>query len=115
MPERCGYVGSLRLALIANWHVNLLALTSRLRRRSEEEFAMDRAIALIASVRDVAPDVRAFRLVLENERAIPFEPGGHLDVEELVAGQRQTRSYSMLQLGAEPGWAIAVKHPAYGR
>jgi dimethylamine monooxygenase subunit B len=75
---------------------------------------MDREIALVASVRDVAPDVKAFRLVLEDERAVPFEPGGHLDVEVLVGGQVQTRSYSMFRLNDQPGLWIAVRHAPHG-
>ncbi|UPK38248.1 PDR/VanB family oxidoreductase [Bradyrhizobium sp. 186] len=75
---------------------------------------MDRATALVASVEEVAADVKAFRLVLEDEKNIPFEPGGHLDVEVLVGGQVQTRSYSMFRLDDEPGFAIAVKHAPHG-
>jgi dimethylamine monooxygenase subunit B len=76
---------------------------------------MDRAVALITSVREVSPDVRMFSLALEDERAVPFEPGGHLDVEVLIAGKAQTRSYSMFRLDDGPGFSIAVKHVPDGR
>jgi dimethylamine monooxygenase subunit B len=76
---------------------------------------LQRATALIASVRQVAPDVKAFQLVPEDKNAIPFEPGGHLDVEVLVGTQVQTRSYSMFRLDDEPGFMIAVRRAPDGR
>src|SRR6267142_2996864 len=114
MRERCGSEEFLRLELSKNWLVALARGPYQLPRKNRGTLAMGREIALVASVRDVAPDVRAFRLVLEDERAVPFEPGGHLDVEVLVGGQVQTRSYSMFRLNDQPGLWIAVRHAPHG-
>lgn len=85
------------------------------RLRSEWGFQMQRNTALIASVREVAPDVKAFQLVPEDTMTIPFDPGGHLDVEVLAESRMQTRSYSMFRLDDEPGFMIAVRRAANGR
>jgi dimethylamine monooxygenase subunit B len=64
--------------------------------------------ATVEAIRDVAPDVRAFRLLVEGD-AISFEPGGHIDVEVQVAGVTQVRSYSFFSVGGEAGLVVAVK------
>lgn len=69
--------------------------------------------AIVASVEDVAPDVRLFRLLVEHD-AIPREPGGHVDVEVQIAGHPQIRSYSILAFGREDGLSIAVKRISRG-
>jgi ferredoxin-NADP reductase len=64
--------------------------------------------AIVESTRDVTPTVREFTIVPEGG-VQPHEPGGHLQLQVLVAGKPQTRSYSLV--GAPDGWAyrIAVK------
>ncbi len=48
----------------------------------------------VAAVRDVTPQIR--EITLETPWAAPHTPGAHIDVELIVAGRVETRSYSLV-------------------
>ena len=64
--------------------------------------------AVVASHRDVTPTVREFTLhPVDGVQA--YEPGAHLQLQVLVNGKPQTRSYSLVGLPDASGYRIAVK------
>lgn len=72
------------------------------------------AEAHVQSIRDLTPTVREFT-IRPTTPAVPHAPGSHLQMEVLVGGQPQVRSYSLV--GAPDGHAyrIAVKRLDDGR
>lgn len=64
--------------------------------------------AFVQSTRDVTPTVREITL-RPAAGAAPHAPGSHLQVQVLVAGKPQTRSYSLVGLPDPQVWRIAVK------
>jgi len=70
--------------------------------------------ARIAATRTLSPTVREFEIRPESGVAAPYEPGAHLQVQ-VLAGNVQTRHYSLI--GAPDGlsWRIAVKRMDEGR
>ena len=72
------------------------------------------AEAHVQSVRDLTPTVREFT-IRPTTPAAPYAPGSHLQMEVLVDGQPQVRSYSLV--GAPDGavYRIAVKRLDDGR
>ncbi|MES2972687.1 MAG: PDR/VanB family oxidoreductase [Pseudomonadota bacterium] len=64
--------------------------------------------AVIESTRDVTPTVREFTL-RPATGVLPHTPGSHLQVQVLVAGRPQTRSYSLVGRPDGLAWRIAVK------
>jgi len=76
--------------------------------------ASDWSDAIIQSHQDVTPTVREFTLQ-PLDGAQTFEPGSHLQVQVLIKGKPQTRSYSLV---GEPNgltYRIAVKSLPEGR
>jgi ferredoxin-NADP reductase len=71
--------------------------------------------AVVASLRDVTPTVREFILRPMADAATPHPPGSHLQVEVLVGGKPQLRSYSLVGQPAAGGYRIAVKRLDEGR
>jgi ferredoxin-NADP reductase len=70
--------------------------------------------ASIDSVRDITPTVREFSLRFP--AGLPaVEPGSHLQVQLLVRGQPQTRSYSVVSQADASRCCIAVKRLDQGR
>lgn len=72
------------------------------------------AQARIAAIRDLTPTVREFTLQPEAAPPAPYEPGSHLQVQVLVDGRPQVRSYSVVSCDVD-GWRIAVKRLDAGR
>jgi vanillate O-demethylase ferredoxin subunit len=70
--------------------------------------------AVIQSLQDITPTVREFTLV-PSQGAIDFGPGSHLQVQVLVNGKPQTRSYSLVGQPAGSTYRIAVKCLPEGR
>ena len=70
--------------------------------------------AVVASFRDVTPTVREFT-VQPASGVLPYEPGAHLQVQVLVNGKPQTRSYSLVGLPDSSGYRIAVKRLDLGK
>lgn len=68
----------------------------------------------IKAIRDMASDVRLFEL--EPSRGVrPFQVGSHLDVEVVVNGRHERRSYSLVGEGPEADrYCIAVKNRPQG-
>lgn len=64
--------------------------------------------AVVESFRDVTPTVREFTLV-PGSGVQPHEPGGHLQLQVLVGGKPQTRSYSLVGAPDGRAYRIAVK------
>ncbi len=64
--------------------------------------------AVIDSTRDVTPTVREFTL-RPAMGALSYSPGSHLQVQVLVAGKPQMRSYSLVGQPDGQAWRIAVK------
>ncbi len=64
--------------------------------------------AVLQSIRDVTPTVREFTLVPVTG-VLPYSPGGHLQVQVLVGGKPQTRSYSLVGEPDGRSYRIAVK------
>lgn len=71
------------------------------------------ADARIEAIRDLTPTVREFTLRPVGAVA-PHDPGSHLQVQVLVDGRPQVRSYSVVAADAD-GWRIAVKRLDAGR
>jgi vanillate O-demethylase ferredoxin subunit len=64
--------------------------------------------ATLEATRDLSPTIREF-LLRPDDGAADWEPGSHLQVQLLVGGRPQTRTYSLV---GQPGgglWRIAVK------
>jgi ferredoxin-NADP reductase len=70
--------------------------------------------AVIQSIRDVTPTVREFTLQ-PMQGVLPFDPGSHLQVQVLVQGKPQTRSYSLVGQPQDGVYRIAVKCLPEGR
>ena len=70
--------------------------------------------AVIQSLQDITPTVREFTL-LPSQGAIDFGPGSHLQVQVLVNGKPQTRSYSLVGQPDGSTYRIAVKCLPEGR
>jgi ferredoxin-NADP reductase len=70
--------------------------------------------ATVQSVRDVTPTVREFTLQPATG-VTNHEPGGHLQVQVLVNGKPQTRSYSLIGQPDGVAYRIAVKRLDDGR
>ena len=70
--------------------------------------------AVIQSVTDITPTVREITLA-PVAGAPAYAPGAHLQVQVLVAGRPQTRSYSLVGLPAGNTYRIAVKRLDGGR
>lgn len=64
----------------------------------------------IAATRDLTPTVREIAIRPEPGPAQAFPPGAHIDVAVEVGGQPETRSYSLIGLGGDGLYRIAVKH-----
>jgi vanillate O-demethylase ferredoxin subunit len=62
---------------------------------------------LVTAVRDLTPQVR--EITLETPWTAAHTPGAHIDVEVLINGRPDTRSYSLVGEGAGPKRRIAVK------
>jgi ferredoxin-NADP reductase len=74
--------------------------------------------AVIASLRDLTPTVREFTIRLAETAAAPLlrhEPGSHLQVQLLVNGKPQIRSYSLVGEPDGQTLRIAVKRLDDGR
>jgi ferredoxin-NADP reductase len=71
--------------------------------------------ATVASLRDVTPTVREFTLKPADGSAEPYTPGSHLQVEVLVAGKPQLRTYSLIGQLDAACYRIAVKRLDEGR
>jgi vanillate O-demethylase ferredoxin subunit len=70
--------------------------------------------AVIQSVTDITPTVR--EIILAPAAGVQtFAPGAHLQVQVLVAGRPQTRSYSLVGLPDGNTYCIAVKRLDAGR
>jgi vanillate O-demethylase ferredoxin subunit len=63
--------------------------------------------AVVTAVRDLTPSVR--ELTLQTPWTAAHSPGAHIDVEVLIDGRPDTRSYSLVGEGAGPVRRIAVK------
>jgi vanillate O-demethylase ferredoxin subunit len=63
----------------------------------------------VASIRDVTPTIREFRLRPENGRVAPCPPGSHITVSLLIDGQPARRSYSLVENGDAGTYRIAVR------
>ena len=70
--------------------------------------------AVVASFRDVTPTVREF-IIQPASGVLPYAPGAHLQVQVLVNGKPQTRSYSLVGLPDSSGYRIAVKRLDAGK
>jgi len=71
--------------------------------------------AVVASLRDVTPTVREIILLPVDGPAVPHAPGGHLQMEVLVGGKPQLRSYSLVGQPDARGYRVAVKRLDEGR
>ncbi|MBX3586921.1 MAG: oxidoreductase [Ramlibacter sp.] len=72
------------------------------------------ADAHIQSIRDLTPTVREFT-IRPTQGAVPHAPGSHLQLEVLVGGQPQVRSYSLVGPADGEAYRIAVKRLDAGR
>ncbi len=70
--------------------------------------------AVIQSFHDVTPTVREFTLQ-PAAAALPYQPGAHLQVQLLVDGRPQIRTYSLLGQPDGMSYRIAVKRLDNGR
>ena len=70
--------------------------------------------ASVLATRDITPSVREFTLTTTNP-CLPYAAGSHLQVEVLVNGQPQTRSYSLIGHHDDGLYRIAVKQLPLGR
>jgi ferredoxin-NADP reductase len=71
--------------------------------------------ATVASLRDVTPTVREFTLKPADGAAETYSPGSHLEMEVLVAGKPQLRTYSLVGQPDSACYRIAVKRLDEGR
>lgn len=68
----------------------------------------------IADVRDVARDVRAYRLVARDAQALPIaRPGQHVVLRARIAGRPVDRSYT-LSSSPGAGWEVTVRREERG-
>jgi ferredoxin-NADP reductase len=70
--------------------------------------------AVIQSIRDITPTVREFTLHPAGG-VLPYAPGAHLQVQVLVNGKPQTRSYSLVGQADGVSYRVAVKRLDEGR
>ena len=70
--------------------------------------------AVVHATRDLTPSVREFTLAPVAPH-LPYAAGSHLQVEVLVNGQPQTRSYSLIGQPDDGLYRIAVKQLPLGR
>ena len=70
--------------------------------------------AVVHATRDLTPSVREFTLAPVAHH-LPYAAGSHLQVEVLVNGQPQTRSYSLIGQPDDGLYRIAVKQLPLGR
>ena len=76
-------------------------------------YALNWTDAVVRAVRDVTPTVRSFEIAPAAGRALPFNPGAHIDVR---VWSRETRSYSLVGEAQPDHYRIAVKRrPEFGR
>ncbi len=72
--------------------------------------------AVIADIRDITPTVREFSIrPADGSALLPFDAGSHLQIQVLVNGQPQARSYSLVGHAGEGVYRIAVKRLDEGR
>ncbi|MEW6644079.1 MAG: PDR/VanB family oxidoreductase [Pseudomonadota bacterium] len=71
-------------------------------------FAETWSSCTVAAVRDVAPQIREFVLQPDDGTAA-YPVGSHINVNLLIDGQPQTRSYSLVGEPASDGYRIAVR------
>jgi dimethylamine monooxygenase subunit B len=64
--------------------------------------------ARLRAIRDLTADIREFEIV-PDDGGKPFTPGAHLDIEVAVAGEPETRSYSLVGESGGDAYRIAVK------
>jgi vanillate O-demethylase ferredoxin subunit len=64
-------------------------------------------VVVVTAVRDLTPSVR--ELTIETPWTTAHGPGAHIDVEVLIDGRPDTRSYSLVGEGGGPVRRIAVK------
>lgn len=70
--------------------------------------------AVVTSFRDVTPTVREFT-IQPLDSVLSYEPGAHLQLQVLVNGRPQTRSYSLVGSPDPSCYRIAVKRLDAGR
>ena len=70
--------------------------------------------AVVQATRDVTPSVREFTLATTSPRR-PYAAGSHLQVELLINGRPQIRSYSLIGQPDDGLYRIAVKQLPLGR
>jgi ferredoxin-NADP reductase len=75
-------------------------------------YAVSWTDAVVRAVRDVTPTVRSFAIAPAAGRALPFNPGAHIDVRVLVNGLSEVRSYSLVGEAQPDVYRIAVKRHA---
>ncbi len=78
-------------------------------------YALTWTEATLHAVRDVTPGVREFEITPAGGAVRPFQPGAHLDIEVLVNGQPETRSYSLVGEAHQGRYRIAVKRREISR
>lgn len=71
--------------------------------------------ATVAAVRDATPTVREFEIRPAEGAAAAWQAGSHLQLQVLVNGKVQTRSYSLVGLPDGVSYRIAVKRMDDGR
>ncbi len=71
--------------------------------------------ATVVATRDLTPTVREFEIRPAQGQAAAWEPGAHLQMQLLVNGQVQVRSYSLVGLPDGNHYRIAVKRMDDGR
>jgi len=64
----------------------------------------------VAEIENVAESIRSFVLKPETGKPILYTAGSHLDLEVLIEGKIQIRSYSLIGLPNGRTYKIAVKH-----
>lgn len=70
--------------------------------------------AVVRASQELSPTVREFEIAPLSEDglpapAVPWSPGAHLDVQVMIDGRPQTRSYSLVAPAMPDAWRIAVK------
>ena len=70
--------------------------------------------AVVQATRELTPSVREFTLATTRP-SLPYAAGSHLQVELLINGQPQTRSYSLIGQDDDGLYRIAVKQLPLGR
>ncbi len=72
-------------------------------------FAQTWSRCVVRSIRDVAPRIREITLRPEDVRPEPYAVGSHINVNLLIDGQPETRSYSLVGEPSPDGYRIAVR------